>query len=294
MQIFSGSSNLALAKNIVKKLNSTLGQIEISKFPNKEARIWIKTKVTKKVALVQSFSGNPDEMIIEFCLIMDALKRAGATQITAIIPWMGYCIQDKIFRKGEPLSSRVVANIINSTNPSKIITFDLHNEAIQGYFKTPLTHLSANSLLIKAVKKEELDCVVAPDVGALKETTKTAQALNLPIVVLNKKRDLNTGEVEIVNIAGDVKGKNALIMDDFISTGSTLIQTSKYLKSQKVNKIVVAITHHLFVPGVNCKLAKSSIDKLYITDTIAMPTSEKVPKLNLNIVSIANEIISNI
>jgi ribose-phosphate pyrophosphokinase len=274
MQIFSGSTNYPLAQKLAQKTNITLGEIELSKFPNEELRVWIKSEVSSDVILVQSFAPNPNKAIIEYSLIMDALYRSGAHHITVIIPWMGYSIQDKIFRSGEPLSAKVITNIIECAHPHKIITFDLHNESIQGFFSIPIRHLSAVPLFIDIFSKDkDIDCVVAPDVGALKETTKIAHTLNLPIVVLNKKRDLNTGKVDIVSIEGDVSGKTALIMDDFVSTGSTLIQTAQYLKTQNVKKIIVALTHHLFVRDVQEKLAQSPIDELYITDTVNPPSS---------------------
>lgn len=295
MQIISGTSNKPLASKVAKLLNTKIADVELSCFPNSELRVWIKDKVEKDVVIIQSFSGHPNRFILEYCLLVDAARRSGAQNITAVIPWMGYCIQDKVFRQGEPLSAKVVAEIIQSTKPNKIITFDLHNDAIPGFFASQVTHLSANPIFLKEFRKiKVLNCIVAPDVGALKETTKTAQELNLPIVVLNKKRDYATGNVEIVNVDGNVKNKNVLITDDFISTGKTLIQTTQYLKNQGAKKIFVAITHHLYVKGVNAKLAQASIDELYISDTIAMPDTEKNNKLNLKIVSVAKEIVKNL
>ncbi|MGI5827612.1 MAG: ribose-phosphate diphosphokinase [Patescibacteria group bacterium] len=289
MQIFSGSTNPSLARKIARNLDVPMGKVELSVFPNNELRVWVKEKkVDKDVAVVQSFAGDPNKAIIEFCLLIDALRRCGAHHITAVIPWMGYCIQDKIFRPGEALSAKVVANIIQSVNPNRIITVDLHNESIQGFFSVPITHLSANPLFIDLIKqKKAVDCIVSPDVGALKETTRIAYELNLPMVVVNKKRDLKTGEVSIISISGDCKDKRALIMDDFISTGGTLIQTINFLKKNKAKKTIVAATHHLFVEGTQQKLAKSSLNELYITDTVDMPQLDTKVSLETNIISVS-------
>lgn len=274
MKIYSGSSNLQLATKISKLTQYKLAETEISSFPNGETRVWINDKIDTQAIVVQSFSQNPDRMIIEFALIMDALRRGGADHITAVIPWLGYCIQDKVFRNGEPLSAKVIAEIVQSTNPDKIITIDLHNDAIQGFFTSRTKLLSAIPLFWETLRDKKIDCVIAPDVGALKETSKTAQALNLPIVTLNKKRDLATGKVQFVGIDGEVNGKSALITDDFISTGQTLIMAANYLKSHGVEKLYTAVTHHLFVSGVQKQLSMCGIDELYISDTIAMPKEE--------------------
>lgn len=295
MQIISGSSNKILASKIAKLLKTKLADVKISYFPNGELKVWIKDKVEKDVVIIQSFSHHPNRYILEFALLVDAARRSGAANINAVIPWMGYCIQDKVFRPGEPLSAKVVADIIESTKVNKIITFDLHNDAIPGFFSSHIIHLSATPLFIEILKKEKnLDCIVAPDVGALKETTQTAQQLNLPIVVLNKKRDYQTGKVKIINVDGNVKNKNILITDDFISTGGTLIQTAEYLKKNSAKKIIVAITHHLYVKEVNQKLSKAPIDKLYVTDSIANPSLENSKNLNLKTISISKEIVKNI
>ncbi len=297
MKVYSGTSNPKIAKKIAKHLNVPLADMDISRFPNQEVKVWIKEdKIHKQAIVVQSFVKHPNKSIIEFCLIVDALRRSGAREITAVIPWMGYCIQDKIFRQGEPLSAKVIADIIQSTKVDKVITFDLHNETIQGFFNMRIAHLSAVPLFLNIFKeKRNIDIVVAPDVGALKETTKIAHELNIPIAILNKKRDLHTGKVEIIGVDGEVQGKKALIMDDFISTGGTLIQTANYLKNRGVEHISVAVTHHLFIPNVMQKLAESPIDDLYISDTIHMPDEEKYDQnINLHIESVSKLIAKNI
>lgn len=296
MQIYSGSYSQDLAKKIAKVKDIKLGDVDLSQFPNKEVRVWVKEeKIDKEVVVVQSFVNDPNKAILEFCLLVDALRRSGAREINVVIPWMGYCVQDKIFRQGEPLSAKVVADIVMSVNPSKVITVDLHNETIQGFFPS-VTHLSATPLFIEYFSSGiKPDVIIAPDVGALKETTEIAHSLDLPIAVLNKKRDRNTGKVEIVGVDGDVSEKHALIMDDFISTGSTLVQTAKYLKQSGVEKISVAVTHHLFIDGVQEKLAASPIDDLFITDTVSLPKDfKKNSTINVHVISVADMIANTL
>jgi ribose-phosphate pyrophosphokinase len=287
MLVVSGSSNPQLAEKIATKLKARLARVELSRFPNSEARIWIQEKDANDIAVVvQSFSAPADNHIIEFCLLVDAVKRLGAKKIIAVVPWMGYCIQDKVFRQGEPLSARVIADLVQSAKVDSVITVDLHNETTLGFFSLPLVHLTAWPIFIEGFKsRQAADIIVAPDVGALKETTKAAQELGLPLVTINKKRDLATGKVEIVGVDGEVQGKRALIMDDFISTGGTLVQTAEYLHDSGVTEIIVAVTHHLFVPGAQEKLEKSPITKLCITDTVANKTPESK---KITVVSVAN------
>jgi ribose-phosphate pyrophosphokinase len=282
MKIFSGSSNLSLAKKIAKALDAKLGDIELSQFPNGEARVWIKEDVSnQKCFIIQSFSNPPDRFIIEFTLIADALKRRGAKEIIAVIPWFGYCVQDKVFREGEPLNSKVIAKIVQVSKINQLFTVDLHNETILGFFDIPAEHLKATPIFVDFFKKDGIDLVISPDVGALKNTTKLAHALNLPIAVINKKRDLKTGKVKILGINQQVKGKKVLINDDFVSTGQTLMKTAAFLKKQGVKKVVACLTHHFYVPGVQEKIEKSEIDKIYVTDTIAKPEKKKYKKLNI-------------
>lgn len=287
MKIYSGSSNSNLAKKISEILKISLGKIELSRFPNGEARVWIKEKnLGKSAIVVQSFSNPPDEYVMEFLLIVDALKRMGVKKIIAVIPWLGYCVQDKVFRPGEPLSSKVIAKMLQAIDISQIITLDLHNETISGFFDMPFIHLKAREIFINYFNKiNNIDCIVAPDIGALKNATVYAQQLNLPLIAINKKRDLSTGKVSIVDISEQVKGKRVLIPDDFVSTGGTLIQTAKFLKSKGVDKVSAVLTHHFYIKGVQEKIEKSEIDMLYVTDTIAKP---KKTYKKLKIISVAD------
>jgi len=282
MLIFSGSSNKSLAKKLAKSLSYKLGKVELSRFANNEARVWIKEKkIGRKAVVMQSLSQPTDHHLIEFCLICDALKRKGVKEIIGVIPWLGYSKQDKVFRDGEPLSVKVIAKILQTANLEKIITFDLHNLAILGFFDIPLINLSANGLFTEYFKNkvDENTIVVAPDAGSVKSSSSFAQELRIDVAYIDKKRDLNSGKVIIKGISGRVKGKNVLIIDDMLVTGSTLIETAKFLKKQRVQSIKVAITHHLYVPGVQKKIDKSKIDELIVTDTVKQKNKSKKLKI---------------
>ena len=282
MKIFAGSASLKLAKKIAAELKVKLGKIELSRFANGEARVWIKDNIVdKRVIVVQSFSSPPDEHLMEFCLICDALKRLGVKKIIAVIPWLGYCIQDKVFRPGEPLSSEVVAKLLQSLKINSIITLDLHNKTTADFFDFSFKHLSAIQVFAEYFVKNkiQIDSIISPDSGGLKRAKQFAQAMNLPVAVINKKRNLANGEVSILGVNREIKGEKTLIVDDFISTGGTLIKVARFLKEKGVKKVHAAITHHFYVHGVQEKIDQSQVDKLFVTDTIRLPELIKSKKL---------------
>lgn len=308
MQIFSGSSNRELAKKVADLMGAQLGEIEISEFANGETRVWIKEKkIDKEVIVIQSLSTPTNDYLVEFCLICDGLRRGGATDITAVIPWMGYSKQDKVFRSGEPLSAKVVAQIIQVAHVSRIITFDLHNRATLGFFDIPVTDVSAKPLLIEYFKKSvgESTVVVAPDAGAVKASTTFAMEVGVPIVYMDKKRDLVTGEVKVIGMSRPVEGADVIIIDDNVFTGSTLLETAKELKKSGAKTIRVGLTHHLYVPGVQAKIEKSEIDEIVVTDTVArsakisnyksqISNKSKIQNSKLKVLSVAQMIVDEL
>lgn len=293
MQIFSGSSNPSLAKQVADLLGST-GVVEISQFENGEKRVNVPGTVEKQVAVVQSFSGRVDEMIIEFCLIVDALKRQGAGQITGVVPWLGYSKQDKVFVPGEALSAEVIAKIIEATGIKKLITFDLHSPEIVKFFSIPVVELTAKPLLINYFreKMKTKTVVVSPDKGSVAADEKFANELGLQLVQIDKKRDLATGEVTIAGMQGEVEGQSVIIVDDMIVTGATTIQVAKHLKGMGAEGVYIAATHHLYVGGAQEKLDKSGIDEIVVCDTVQCPLGLNSKKLK--ILSVAQLIVDEL
>lgn len=329
MQIFSGSSNQELAKKIARimELQSSdhslaqgselLAGMEISQFANGETRIWIKDKVEKQVVVVQSLSTPTNEHLMEFCLICDALHRGGASEITVVIPWMGYSKQDKVFRVGEPLSAKVVAQILQTAKLAKIITIDLHNKATLGFFDCPIVELSARPLLVEYFRKlikshgrtrrsaptgENNFVIVAPDAGAVKASTEFASELGVSVVYVDKKRDLVSGEVSVMGMSSSVEGAEVLIIDDNVFTGSTLLETAKELKKAGAKTIRVGLTHHLYIPGVQEKIEASEIDEIVVTDTVSEIRNTKLETRNkseirnkkLKVLSVAEMIVDEL
>lgn len=305
MQLFGGSSNQDLARKIAKLMGTQLGEVELTTFANEETRVWVKEKkVEKSVVVVQSLSTPTNEHLVEFCLLCDALHRKGAREITAIIPWMGYGKQDKVFREGEPLSAKVVATILQTAKLEKIITFDLHNRATLGFFDTQIVELSAKPLLLEYFRKSITNnwLVVAPDAGAVKASSSIAQELGLDIVYMDKKRDLVSGNVAVVGMSGSVEGKTVLMIDDNVFTGSTLIESAKVLKEEGAKSVRVGLTHHLYVPGVQEKLEESEIDEVIVSDTVAqiqnsksqITSKSKIRNKKLKVLSVAQLVVDEL
>ncbi len=299
MQIFGGSSNQVLVKKL-GELGVSIGNANISKFANDEKRVSVE-KGSGVAVILQSFSSPVDENIIEFCLLSDALTRAGYSELVGVIPWLGYSKQDKIFLPGEALSAKVIAKIIQTTKIKKLITFDLHNRAITGFFDIPVIELSAKPLFRDYFAQKiggdtDKYVVVAPDEGAVKASAAISRELGVPIAYMDKRRDLKTGEVSVVGMSGEVEGKNVIIVDDMIVTGSTMMESAEYLKKMGAISVSVAATHHLYLPGVQEKLEASEIDEVIVSDTVRMISDSGGKQVNnkLRVLSVAQLIVDEL
>jgi len=298
MKIFSGSSNRPLAEKIAEKLNLKVSELEIHVFADGEKRVRVIDRVVdEQCIVVQPTSPPADSNYMELFFIIDALKRSGAKKITAVIPYLGYQRQDHIFRDGEAVSLEVVVETLQSTGVSKIITFDLHSIKIPELFKVQLTHLSALPLFAERIKSfgfRDSDFVlVSPDMGGIRRIKEVSKLKGgMTFAVVNKDRDLATGEVEAVDLEGNVKGKTAIIIDDMISTGKTIAEASKLLIERGAKKVLVFATHPVFSDDASKNLQNSPVEKVIVCDTIDVPTEKKFKKLE--IVSVANLIAKNL
>jgi ribose-phosphate pyrophosphokinase len=272
MKIISGSSNPLLAKNIAKKLKLELIDVEISKFPNGEKRVWIKEPLKgQNIIVVQSFCEPVDENILELLLLIDALERAGARHVNLVLPWMGYSIQDKVFRMGEPLAAKVVASLVSHAYIKRGFLLDLHNSSIPGFFSIPTEHLSAIDLFVEYAKKNFAlkNCIItSPDFGGLKRARSFAEKLGIDLTNIDKSRDLHTGRVEAKGMYGDVEGKVVLVFDDFINSGSTVEATAEILKENGAKEAHFFATHGLFANNGRDRVQNSMIDSVVITNSV--------------------------
>lgn len=278
-----------MSKRVARSLKLPLGDIEITRFIDNECRVYIKENVEgKTVVVIQSLSTIADQHLVELCLIGQALKNLKAKRVIAVIPWLGYSKQDKEFRKGEAISAQLVATFIEAAGFDAVISVELHSENVLPYFRIPITNLSSREPLVDAVrKKTDIShmIVVSPDKGGKSRSERFAQSVRLPIAYLVKERDLATGVVTVVNIEGDVHGKDVIIFDDIINTGATAIQTSQFLRVHGAKKIYFLATHAVLAGDASEMLGKSTIDGVVVTDTIAIPKKKQFS--NLSIVSIA-------
>jgi ribose-phosphate pyrophosphokinase len=294
--LFSGSSNLPLTESVARILNVPLGKIDLTRFADGEIRPWVREDVRdKSVFVLQTFSGDMDAHIMELCLIGDAIRRSAPRTMVAVIPYLGYSRQDKQHRVGEPISARVIAKFLEVSKFREVIVVDLHNDAIVGFFQIPVTHLSALNILVEEVNKLHLSdvVVVAPDVGGVKRARNLAYALDVPLVVMEKKRFLDRHDTtEAFQIIGDVTGKSVVIIDDVISTGGTIINGATSLKDAGAKSVTVLSTHAVFAGGALDRLVHAPVDHMVITDTINWK-GKKLPPF-VSVASVATLIAQSI
>lgn len=277
----AGSSNAQLSSEIAQLLGVETVPVKIERFPNGEKRIQVQKDVHgQNVVLVQSFSEPADEYIMEFLLITDALERMGARHINAVIPWMGYSLQDKVFRSGEPLSAKVIADLVSTSYTKRVLLLDLHNQSIPGFFSVPSRLLTALDHFAEHAQKAFAgeDIVVAsPDFGGLKRAREFAKKLGTSLVNIDKQRDLKSGAVTATSVHGTVKGRTILVFDDCIVGGGTVVETAKVLKEHGATAVHFLATHGIFVGDSQEKIQKSVVDSVVITNSIEH--KKLVPKI---------------
>lgn len=294
--VFSGSSNIPLSTSVAKLLGVSLGKVDLTRFADGEVRPWVQEDVRDKtVFVIQSFSGDMDGNIMELCLMGDAIRRGAPKTMIAVIPYMGYARQDKLHRMGEPISARVIAKFLEVSKFREVITIDLHNDAIVGFFQIPVTHLTAMTILAGEVKKLHLKniVVVSPDVGGVKRARNLAYALDVPMIVMEKKRFLDRfDQTEAFQIIGDVKGKSIVIIDDIISSGGTIVNGAKSLREAGAASITVLATHAVCSGNAFEKLSQATLNHMIVTDTIHWDL-KALPKF-IRVASVASEIATSI
>lgn len=253
--------------------------VTITRFADGEIRPFIEGDIQgKKVIYVASMYPVPSDIILEWVLTIDAVKRKGAASITAVVPYMPYIRQSKVHRVGESRSAEVVSRILSTSGVDTIITFDLHNDSAISFFTVPVVHLSALSILPPLVTCDASTIVVSPDQGSAPRAKRASELLKVPLVVLNKKRSLVAGDtVEELVFHDDVSGKSAIIVDDIISTGTTIAKAVKLLKDNGCTKVTVFAVHAVFAGDAKSLLEQAAIDRMIVTDTIPRTVSD-LPK----------------
>jgi ribose-phosphate pyrophosphokinase len=286
VKIFSGSSNNPLAGAIAGHLRLTLSPVEVFVFPDGERRVRMEERVVEETALlVQTTSTPVDAHYMELFFLADAAKRSGAEFVVAIVPYMGYQRQDHVFRDGEAVSLEVIANLIKSVGVSRIISCDFHSAKIPEIFGIAVSHLSALPLFAEEIRRrswvDERTFLVSPDMGGIRRIKQLSALLGaMPYVTVEKNRDLATGEVSAVGFSGTL-GKRAVMVDDMISSGKTMIKAAELLVQHGVEEIVVFATHAVFSVDAPSLLQESVIKEVIVTDTVSVPQEKLFPKLRV-------------
>ncbi|MBP5243010.1 MAG: ribose-phosphate pyrophosphokinase [Clostridia bacterium] len=282
IKLFTGNANVPLAKKIAKKLGVTLGDLELNTFSDGEINCNIRESVRgRDVYLIQSTSQPVNDSLMELLIMIDAMERASAGRVTAVIPYFGYARQDRKARARDPITAKLVANLLTSAGADRVLTMDLHADQIQGFFDIPVDNLRGQPILLDYFQKQgDIECVVSPDVGSVKRCRKVAEALNVPLAIIDKRRP-KANVMEVMSIIGDVSGKRCLMIDDMIDTAGTICQGAQALKDAGATGVYAGCTHGVLSGPALERLEQSAIDKLVFLDTINIPKEKMLKKFVL-------------
>ena len=286
VKIFSGNSNKSLAKKIADKLGLPLGNMEVGKFSDGEVAINIKETVRGcDVFLIQSTSSPVNDNLMELLVMIDACRRASASRITAVIPYFGYARQDRKARARDPITAKLVANLIEKAGADRVLTMDLHSSQVQGFFDIPVDNLMVMPVLAKYFTRQgfngENTVVVSPDVGSVARSRKMASKFDATLAIVDKRRP-RANVMEVMNIIGDAKGKKALMLDDMIDTAGTITQGAKAIAEIGGACEVYACCSHgvLSGPAIE-RIEKSVLKEVVVLDTIELPEEKLIDKIKV-------------
>jgi ribose-phosphate pyrophosphokinase len=296
MKIFSGTSNQPLAEAICKSINMEVGKCKITSFPDGETFVKIEENVRgEDVFIVQSTSPPTNHNLMELFIMTDAVRRASAKRITAVLPYYGYARQDRKDQPRVPITAKLVANLIVAAGANRILTMDLHAQQIQGFFDIPVDHLFAAPVMYEYLKKKNLKdlVVVSPDVGGLKMAHAYSEVLGAGLAIVAKRRKSAT-EVESLAVIGEIKGKNALLVDDLTETAGTLTTAASFLRKKGVKQVLACVSHAILNDLGIERLHKSVIDELITTDTVLRSAINGVKVTTLSVAWLLGEAIKRI
>lgn len=276
LQVFTGTAHPRLAGDIMAELEAPLGRAVVGQWRNGETRVKLEENVRgSDVFVIQSMSEPANHHMMEMLMMIDAARRASAARITAVIPYYAYAKQEKKTSGREPISAKLVANLIVTAGADRVLTLDLHAPAIEGFFDIPVDHLRATPLLAERIKRTaEVDLVaVSPDAGGVARADNFRTRLRAPLAIISKRHP-EPDETEVLEMVGDVEGKMAVIVDDMISTGGTLAVAANMLRDRGARKVVAAATHGVFAGEALRLLDESAIERVYVTDSLPLPVGQ--------------------
>ena len=301
LKIFTGNANPKLAQEIVDYLGLELGKGFVGKFNNGEIQVMIDESVRgKDVFVIQPTCQPANDTLMELLIMADALKRASARHITAVVPYYGYARQDRKTRGREPITSKLVADLMTTAGITRVVTMDLHAGQIQGFFDIPVDHLGSASIIAKYIneKKAKSDMgdivVVSPDLGGVTRARDLADRVNAPIAIIEKRRP-RPGVAEVMNVIGDIKGKTCILVDDIVDTAGSLCGGAKDLKEMGAAKVYAACAHAVLTDPAVDRIKNSVISELIITNTIPLPDEKHIDKIKvLSVAPLLGEAIMRI
>ena len=287
--IFALTASQDLGEKIAKELGTELGKCKVSHFADGEILVEVGESVRgKHVYIIQSTSGPVNDNLMELLILTDALKRASAREITAVIPYYGYARQDRKAKARDPITAKLVANLITAAGADRVLTMDLHAAQIQGYFDIPLDHLQGGKLLADYFNEKNIEdlIVVSPDLGSVTRSRKFANGLDgdVPLAIIDKRRP-KANVCEIMNIIGDVNGKNVILLDDMIDTAGTICNAANALKEFGAKEVYACCTHAVLSGPAIERIEASAISELIVLDTIQLPEEKKIDKIKVKTVA---------
>ena len=296
-KIFACNSNPELAKKIAEIMGKPLGQAVVTKFSDGEISVNILESVRgQDIYVIQSTNNPVNDNLMELLIMIDALKRASAGRINAVIPYYGYARQDRKAKARDPITAKLVADLIVAAGADRVLTMDLHANQIQGYFNIPVDHLLGMPILAKYLNEEQMDdlVVVSPDHGSVTRARNLAQMLNCPIAIIDKRRP-EPNKSEIMNIIGNIEGKNCIIIDDMIDTAGTICNAANAIKDLGAKSVRAAATHAILSGPAVERLEASAIEELVLLDTVPLAEEKKLEKMTfLSVAPIFAEAMSRI
>ena len=300
IKIFSCNANPQLAKAIARNLLLELGKGEVSHFSDGEISVKIDETIRgADVYIIQSTSAPVNDNLMELLIMIDAMRRASAGRITAVIPYYGYARQDRKARARDPISAKLVANLITTAGADRVLTMDLHCAQIQGFFDIPVDHLHGSPLLTAYYREKYGEALnefvaISPDLGSVGRTRQFATKLDIPLAIIDKRRP-KANVSEIMNIIGDIEGKRVIIVDDMIDTAGTITNAANALKERGAIEVDACCTHAVLSGPAIERIEKSAIQELVVLNTIALPKEKKISKIKeISVAQIFAEAISRI
>jgi len=298
LRVFSGSAHPALAREIAEQLGIELGKSSTRRLPDSETHVMIDEVVRDQdIFIIQTGSPPVNEHMMELFLYLDAFRRASAHSVSVVIPYFPYARQDRMARGREAISARVVANLLEAMGANRVIFIDIHNRAIQGFFNIPVDPLSAVPLLVEYFCQPEFSdaAIVSPDVGRAGMAGRYAEQLNLPLVVMHKRRK-DFESTETTHVVGDIRGRRPIMIDDLMAGGSVLKQLDALYENGAVGKACFSITHPILLPSALHILDQDErIEKLVVTNSLPIPPEKQHPKLEvISVAPLIAEIIEKI